>query len=405
VDTSETFRKDSPSPDWTGVEVASPLAHRQKHKKPAAVQKGAEEILNFGPSPYVKNGLFETPTAKDYIGACKERPEPDDPEEHMRPPKPVQVEHSFKSFDLLKSNVPFDPSKHTVAVVDDFKTSDYSPNGPQKPGLSHGEISAAGAEQAGFNVLRLQMTHADQMASVLAEISKETKSGNLPLRPDDAINVSYGHHWSFKETSCLLDMPVTGAIYGAQRPEIIKRIQEVARGTRPARAPADGKWLTIIAAIGQEVDALQKERINLVVSAGNKGPNYVNLDFINASVQLAAGNTKGQAYPYSAVNALTKTYPSSFELTYDASKKAYLLGRSGVSFPQEEFGGPPHPQQCVRADNNGESTPFGIHTKTARENCPVAVTEGTSFANVEFWRDYKRQLDGTQTRTTNGRVN
>jgi hypothetical protein len=115
------------------------------------------------------------------------------------------------------------------------------------------------------------------------------------------------------------------------------------------------------------------------------------LDFINASVQLAAGNSKGQAFPYSALNSLTKTYPSSFELTYDPAKKAYLLGQSGLSFPEQDFGGPPHPKSCLRADRDGEESSFPRRPHTALKDCPVAVIEGTSFANVDFWKAFKKQ--------------
>jgi hypothetical protein len=186
---------------------------------------------------------------------------------------------------------------------------------------------------------------------------------------------------------------LTPGSYASQRTEIIKRIEEVATGTRPARAAADGKWLTMVAATEKEVAHLEQSGITLVVSAGNEGPNHLNLDFINASVQLAAGNSKGQAFPYSALNSLTKTYPSSFELAYDASKKAYRLGNSGVYFSEKDFGGPPHPKSCLRANKDGESSSFRRRPKTALKDCPVAVIEGTSFANVEFWQAFKKHLD------------
>jgi hypothetical protein len=376
------------TPSWPESYAARKHQHR-KHEE----NKEPPTYLDFSPSPYVKNGILQDLRPKDFIGACKKPEKADEPEEHLRPPKPVEIAQHFKSFDLLKSKTPFDPNRPTVVVLDEFKKATYSPNGSNKPGLSHGEISAAAAEQAGFNVLRLHLYDQAAIPTALAEINKEGQAGALPLKPGDAINISYAHYWTWKEANCALHMSVTPESYASERPEIINRVQAAARGDRPVRAAADGIELTMAAATIKEIDELQRRGITVVNAAGNEGQGHLNLDFINAKVQLAAGDFKGRAFPYSGLNSLTKTYPSSFEMMYDPSKKAYWLRNTQTYFPEQDFGGAPNHRHCERVDSNGEPQPKQLRSMADRPSCAVAIVAGTSFSNVTFWPMLKKEQE------------
>ena len=386
-------RQGGPAEQFLAAEHAMLQA---KHRPRQQTHKQAKEEpfqLDF-PSPYVKNGVLQEIHPGDYKGACRSpRKEEDEPD--FRAPKKVEVVQNFKTFDLLAGKAPFDSSRHTVAVLDDFKKAMYAPNDPKHHGLAHGEVSAAAAEQAGFNVLRLQMHDNVLPATVFSEIDREMKAGHLPLRAGDALNASLGWDSNWKEASCMLDMKITPESYADQRPEIMKRVKEVATGVRPARRPSDGIFLTQMAATQQQVDQLQKDGLTVVHSAGNSGWKNFDIGFANAKVQLAASDFQGHTFPYSARHSLTTAYPSSFEMVYDPSKKAYHLRHTHVYFPEKDFDGPPAHNHCERVNQKGVPHESLVHSWKQRISCPVAVLAGSSFSNVQYWLTFKHQLRST----------
>jgi hypothetical protein len=352
--------------------------------------------LDFGASPYVKDGVLQSLSFLDYIDGCIKPPQTKPEGHHLAPPKPVEIEQSYENFNLLKNIVPFDPNRHTVVILDDFQRSEYSPNGSKQPGLSHGEVSAAAAEQAGFNVLRLDINRNAEMATILAEVDKLKNEGRLPLRSGDALNISYERNWTWSEARCLLHMSVTPKSYASQRQEIMQRVNLIATGKAPVKAPADGVWLTEAAGIHKQIENLQNQGLTVVAAAGNQTRNQLNLDFINAREQLAAGNAKGKTYPFSAQNSLTTTYPGGFEMVYEPSKKAYHLRNTNVYFPERDFGGAPESvahRRCQLLDARGNTQSQLIDGNVDFQSCPVAVISGTSFANVQFWPDYRKRLE------------
>lgn len=305
------------------------------------------------------------PPPEAFKGACIGPPEMPDKEPDFAPPLNVPGVHkSFRSFDWLKSERPFDPNRPTVAVFDDFKKSVFTPNGPNQPGLSHGEVSARAAQEAGFNVLRLHAKgEFPQAQEAIKEIRRAMKNGTIPLRAGDAINLSLGQELKFSEASCALKMNITPENYGEQRDEITKRMRQIAG--RPQGHPMD--WSRISGAVDMQksIDAIQRQGIDIIHSAGNSGPQAFDWEFISARKQLAAGDPQGRAFPYSSKHGLTTTYPSSFEVHYrpaDLTSSTpiakqvgyYQLDNYPIRFAAERFGGPPNHLTYMRRKDDGD---------------------------------------------------
>lgn len=287
-------------------------------------------------------------------------PEPErcipDPSDTPEPPKgqpPIvgPVERSFGSFELLRSSRPFDPSKPTVAVLDDFRRSVFAPNGPDRPGLSHGEVSAAAAEQAGFNVLRLHTKSEDTpMDQTLGEIYNAIGSGQLRMKKGDALNISLGLEIKFSELSCALKMNVTPENYASMVKPIRERMEQIAATRGRGLHPADAERLTGSLDVQDLVKEFQRRGIDIVHSAGNEGPNEVEIDMMYARKQLSATDPQGRIYDFSANHSLTQPYRGAFEMRYHGANffdgrpvaqqpGYYQLDTTRVRFPAEQFGG------------------------------------------------------------------
>jgi hypothetical protein len=428
----------------------------------ASPEKSERPNLNYLSLMHLRRDKSVDPQsiAKEYEGACIRPDPPERPEPKTVAPMFPGVERKFQHFDLLRSDRQFNPNKPTVAVLDDWKQSSMSPNGSKKPGLSHGEVSAAAAEAAGFNVLRLQTPPDDELsvADSLKNIARAVKSGQLPLKKGDAVNVSLGVEFPFVEASCALKMEITPENYAAQRDAIKVKMRE--RVNSGDMHEMDKINIQQGLRVMNAVDRLQKLGIDIVNSAGNDGADRVNLGMMTAKHQLSATNPQGRVYPWSVSHSLTEPYPGSFVLQYQpidllAPKPiykqagAYILEDTPVKFPAERFGGASSSQKVIR-DENGDPVPqyitadmvapenlapsntrFSLDRGSARNHVnwmrtfewdksqplpvvPLArtvpqpfenvqiqskdkrtvdVVTGTSFSNVTYWQDRRKQWD------------
>jgi hypothetical protein len=372
---------------WHPVDL---LTSRPHHKGTHHLPQVEGTRIDFS-SPYVKHGKIRDSRPSDYVGSCikPDAEEPDGPT--GAPPRRRETEREFKTFSLLKGDQPFDPKKHTVAVFDDFKESAFSPNGPRKPGLSHGDITAVAAQQAGFNVLRLQYRDGFDTSAGLNEIKEAMKNGDLPLKSGDAINASFGRDRAWKEVSCLVGMKVTPENYASKREEMVKRLHDIATGKMPVKRWIDGATATMAAATQEATSGLQALGITVVNAAGNHGNKKFDLDFANANIQLSATDRDGKPVKLSANHALTTAYQGVFELRYDSQHKAYKLDKYPIYFPEQWFGGKPTHRHAEMMYRDGPHE-FKISSMSKREKYPVALVFGTSFSNATYWAQRMKEL-------------
>lgn len=316
---------------------------------------------------------------------------------------------------LQAPSKPLDPSRPTVMYVDDFAhpeiTLDRAHHGP-----SHGEVSARPAEALGqYNVLRAQVNPGmlpstrlglsnsmHDFSSVFEDINKKIENGTLPLNSGDVISVSLGNNAARKaDGTPVLDgksgeptfeqlndnlgsgFKVTPENLKEMRPKILERLKEIANTDDPTESFLTGVWARAVVATNEAIDKLQAKGIQVMIAAGNDGPDRVSWNYMNAEKQLAAVDSKGQYISWSAHNALTEPSLGRFEFKYDsANPGTYRLEGTKAIFSAKELGIQQAPDRCHFRIPTNDFLLNTIPFRRGQNNCMIAVADGTSYANI-----------------------
>lgn len=332
---------------------------------------------------------------------------------------------------VLPSTKPFDPAKPTVIIVDDFARPtlnlDRHGHGP-----SHGELSARPTDAMGqYNVIRMQVnteqlpstrrrlgeSFEKDFSSVFTALNEKIEKGELPLGKGDVVNISFGNNAArqldnrgepvlvggkpvlfegtgeptFAEMNQLLggefeSKPVTAENLKEMRPKILERLKELQATDDINDQFIRGSWIRAVLSTNEAIEKIQQKGIQVMVAAGNDGPDRVSWDYLVAEKQLAAVDRNGQYLPWSAHNSLTEPSLGRFDIKYDQSKPAtYKMDGTAAEFTAQELQIVGKPDRCLfRRKNDPYQTDvfqFDIAGR-GKSGCMVAAVDGTSYANV-----------------------
>lgn len=332
---------------------------------------------------------------------------------------------------VLPATKPFDPAKPTVIIVDDFSrpTLNLDRNGH---GPSHGELSARPTEAMGqYNVIRIQV-NTEQLpatrrrlgesfekdsSSVFTALNEKIEKGELPLGKGDVVNISFGNNAlrqrdnlgevalvggkpvllegtgepTFAEMNQLLggefeSKPVTAENLKEMRPKILERLKELQASDDLNDQFIKGSWIKAVLSTNEAIEKIQQKGIQVMVAAGNDGPDRVSWDYLVAEKQLAAVDRDGQYLPWSAHNSLTEPSLGRYDLKYDQTKPArYRIDGTAAEFTAQELHIVEKPDRCLfRRKNDPYQTDvyqFNIAGR-GKSGCMVAAVDGTSYANI-----------------------
>jgi hypothetical protein len=348
-------------------------------------------------------------------------------------------EAHFATFDKLPDRHRLDPTKPTIAFLDDFSLTYEAaayPNGREQPGLAHGDVSAVPAEQRGYNVLRLQPTEAGNsplpgaglsiqitdFGKILTNVSKEIDKGTIPLGRGDALNISMNNKLfpaDFAGASKILAMNITPENLRDQVPAILKKMEKLAN--TPGQPQVQDVFKELVASNKAIID-MQKHGIEVVNSAGNFGPNVFDLGFLTAQTHLTGVDEKGRYYITSSRNSLSTPSLGNYELKYEPPNPnapdqtdpagRYKLGNLPVYFDANKFGGihtddlyfkrtPAGWNEMTSNPEHVQTVPAGAHVPLEpvdlgppinyKENA-VSLLIGSSFSNVDyFWNSFEQR--------------
>jgi hypothetical protein len=267
---------------------------------------------------------------------------------------------------LLNNDKNFDNNKPTVAYLDDFsKAANNREKINEQNGLSHGEFSARGAEQNGFNAYRLQSKttspdggkHQDY-SKPLNEIADKIENGQLKMGRGGVVNVSMGHHdndKTFEEANTFLGTKGLNAEnLKDRRPEVLDKLNQVANDQK--RSDDDRAWAKTALDTNKAIDRLQEKGIHVMHAAGNDNTateKRFSMDFMNASEQLGSNKPNGKPDSFSADHSLLSERGKTdgvYTFKYsgmDAMSKTpvadqkgfYQADNANLRFEGSEFGG------------------------------------------------------------------
>lgn len=242
----------------------------------------------------------------------------------------VKAEKPPETAILKNDDKNFDPHKPTVAYLDSFSTRNDNIehiNGTVKhtkdgqpfadgKGVSHGELSARGAEQNGYNVYRVESNtnspdhfkHEDY-SKPLNEIADKIDNGQMKMGKGDVVNVSMGHNnpdMTFDQANKFLGMNGLNAEnLKDRRPEVLDKLNQVANDK--TRSSDDRAWAQAALDTNKAIDRLQAKGIHVMQAAGNDNTDKdkrFSIDFMNASDQLGSNKPSGKPDFFSADHSL-----------------------------------------------------------------------------------------------------
>ncbi len=307
-------------------------------------------------------------------------------------------EEHFASFDKLPDRRSLDRKQPTIAFLDDFSLTNEQaayPNGKDKPGLAHGDISAVPAEQRGYNVLRLQPNEGanrllkglpglnigiTDFGKLLTDVSKGIDKGAIPLGRGDALNISMNNKVfpaDFAGASKVFGLNITPENLREQVPAILKKMEELAN--TPGQPGAQEMFKELVASNKAILD-IQKHGIEVVNSAGNFGKNVFDLGFLTAKTHLTGVDESGRYYITSSKNSMSTPSLGNYDLKYEPPNPnaleqtgpagRYKLGNLPVYFDANQFGG-------IRTDDMYmQRTPEGWNQMTSNPDHVRKAPEG-----------------------------
>ncbi len=321
----------------------------------------------------------------------------------------------------LADKAPIDPKRPTVAFFDSFSTFPGGTDYPKIDDLPHGFPSAAAAEQHNYNVLRLERGANDtgypDFGKTLTNIADAIDNGKLPLGKGDVLNLSWnnvlefgaGNAPTYENANKILGMNLTPENLAKNIPEILKRMKQIADGHSPMSAQFATTMKQMLQA-NAAIDRIQKHGVEVVNSAGDGGPQQIDLTFLKAKTHLSGTDESGQRMWGSPQDSTDKSALSVYPIFYDKPDPAhpnqypagsYRLGNTDVRLDANDFGGVPKDPHYYFKDANGlyepvptsgnwpdvPKGPFSISKD------PLGVAEGTSYSNIDYLqRNYQRLL-------------
>jgi hypothetical protein len=356
-------------------------------------------------------------------------------------PLPPKRPSWLGTYDLLDPHKHLNPAKRTIAFLDNFDPSDALPIlGTCR--FPHGESSATAAEQNGYNVLRLQPNYkamrwhySSDYSKPLTAIYENTISGNLKLRHGDVLNISMGQPFvglmgqpSIAEANDFLH-PKTAITREnlndrSERAEILAAMK--ARMQDPETPQDMRERLRQVVETNQIVDKIQRQLgVDVVVSAGNKGPDRFSWDFLTAKQRLGSTDASGNQVESSATGSSKSQ--GQFPLVYhnlnvfspeplanqlgfynpEGTKIRYRMlcieNQKSPTFTSDFFRGSTSDSQSGEpgADEAKTSMPQvrvlpsrpwaeGVsRLELLQKPIPAGLLDGTSFANITWYPKHK----------------
>jgi hypothetical protein len=255
-----------------------------------------------------------------------------------------------KPAEYLPNSRPFDESKRTVLVLDDYRETEMFMRGDK--GFSHGELNARLTEENGFNAVRMQVGFNKpgyfDIENSLKTVNAGIEDGSLPLGNGDIINISLGLNKTFTEASKVLGIDINAENLLEKRTEILQAMREKSLDHDVPRKTRD--WLRQMVGINDQIEALQERGIIVATAEGNKGSDNFNLGLLAADKHYSSLNADGTVADYAAHNSLTTDaqaeinfYARPLDLfdptPFEQQTGTYKLQGSNIKLPATEFGG------------------------------------------------------------------
>lgn len=336
------------------------------------------------------------------ISAPRSRSDQDLP---LPPKRPGQL----GTYDLLAPGKRLKAGRRTIAFLDDFEQA-YALPILGKSRVAHGEISATAAEQNGFNVLRLQLNHkairweySADYSKVLTSIYDNVLAGNLKLKRGDIINISMGQPFqglfgqpSFAEASDLLRLrePITAKNINdrAKQSEVLAALRAKLQEAELSKQLHERLRQVVET---NEIIAKIQDRlgVQVVVAAGNNGPQRFSWDFLTASERLASTDATGALLAGSATG--TAAGQGQFRVFYHSLD---LLSAKPVaqSLGFYTLAGTPVRYESIAMD--GASQGLAIDLSGATTACALSTFKPASGESTGFTQDEPGPVHLAQTR-------
>jgi len=322
------------------------------------------------------------------------------------------VPSAHNTFDIASARSTLDPAKPTIAFLDNFSDVTFVFDGM---GLSHGQVSALGAAKNGFNAVALNIAKSEGTygANLLHDVSDTLREGKLPLSKGDVLNVSLNgvKNPTFDELNDKLKkfgFKVSPESLANDRDRLMQALQVIAK---------DGKDKVWQARAQEAVDSnkavteIQAAGIEVVNSAGNDGPNHVDLDFLAAAHRIGSVDPKTGLYDsFSERDGRTEPGNGVVEVRRQQESGQYKFGDVSVSAADlcklNDFNCGWHTVEAnaLNFDTN-PTTPSQANLdrvyKTMGRVAPaidtvdgplIALTSGTSYANISYLKSQLERL-------------
>lgn len=279
------------------------------------------------------NGTTATPQQiHEGIGQILEANRGLDPDGVLRSGQTLKIPESLRTG--LRTEGRHIPGAPTALVLDTFDG-----NGTQRgvADTSHGGFLAAGFNAMGFNIVRGNLTLGRELngpggqqtgrvdfTPAIERAANYIEANRDQFPPGSFVNTSFGNRehdprrpnqtgdLTYAQLSKLGDLPVTADSVGGQRDEILRRLEHVAAGRNPTSGQPDSRiskqdreLADAAVRTNQQIDRIQKMGVEVVHSAGNDGPNRIDINFLRAT-QLRSDGPDGTPLKFSGVGSHTE---------------------------------------------------------------------------------------------------
>lgn len=320
----------------------------------------------------------------------------------MTVPMPRSRPDLTSSASLLTPRVPFDNTKHTVIVMDDYRYADQWKLGEKT--FSHGELIARINEENGFNAVRIQ---AGTLKTGMIELPKSLKflndsidNGQISVKPGDVVNLSLSHSVTYDRLNNITGLNLTPENIASKREEVLAAFQ--AKVDDPRLSPVDRQLITGVLDITKQIRQLQARGLEVVAAAGNDGPKFFNIGLIAADKMFAAVGPDGKPTDYSQTSSMTIDGNGQVDFysmpvrVLDPTPLAeqqggFRLDGSKVFLPGSEFGGvlstapvtPELVRMMLSKTTIGSGNPdLSINLDALTKGNLALSVPGTSFVNI-----------------------
>lgn len=206
------------------------------------------------------------------------------------------------------------PGAPTALLLDIFDSKGTTRNVAD---TSHGGILSAGFNALGFNVIRANLTPGGDMKHTeksdftesMARAANYIEANRDKFPPGSFLNTSFGNNkepgvkdsgdLTFKQLSKMLGMDVNAGNMKEKTDEVLRRLALVSEGRNPVSEEVDAKISKRDREIAgaavrtnAQIDRIQKMGVEVIHSAGNDGPDRVDINFLRGT-QLRADAPHG----------------------------------------------------------------------------------------------------------------